>query len=289
MSSPSPGPQTPAEDSAEANAKGKCTNRRTPTIDFLFPSARTRRLPPTPEKRRSERAKKRPRPSYLEAADAQATHRAFVNTHGARDPATAANLDLDPTRGRVQRCVLDSVLRADGSPQVMALAANRALDAAVNCEDPLLDDKAPEREDERTALLRQVCLDAALCEIDEHDPTTPYATVVKRRELYDDPSVKPPRLDAVLEPNHFCSLCEKLKSHPVLLMCNHSFCFVCLRVALNTSWVCPRPGCGQVQHRPPLPLPELEAELEATYVGFKDFTKVKLDWSGVRFPPRPAP
>ncbi|KAJ7049762.1 hypothetical protein C8F01DRAFT_1093013 [Mycena amicta] len=281
-SMPSLPPAAPDDDGAEPPADksgGKKDNSR--ELGGSENPITEAHLPPTPQRRRSSRPRKRARHSSPEPTPL----RAFVNTHGAQNPAAAAaaNLNLDPSRR-----VLDMVLRADGTPEVMASAANRALDAAVNCEDPLLDDQSPDREAGRMALLRQVCLDAGLSEIDRLDPTTPYAIIVKAADLYVDPAVRPPALDIVHDENHRCSVCNRLKSHPVLLMCNHSFCFACLRVALNTSWLCPAPGCQRVQHRPPLPLPELEAELEETYVGFKDFTQVKLDWSGVRFPPRPS-
>ncbi|KAJ7068435.1 hypothetical protein C8F01DRAFT_1078898 [Mycena amicta] len=169
------------------------------------------------------------------------------------------------------------MIRIDSTPLVLALVASKGVNALVNARSAILDDETPDRELERHAYLRQVVIDASLDMLQRLDPTAPYATIVQRGDLYVDPSVAPPTLDVVSTDSHLCSLCKQVKSHPVLLMCSHSFCFVCLRIAVNTSWLCPHPGCAEVQHRPPIPLPSLQADIENTYVGFLDFTEVKLD------------
>ncbi|KAJ7054886.1 hypothetical protein C8F01DRAFT_1088625 [Mycena amicta] len=213
MDSLTPRPTTPQGDDGKEDKSLQLGGSNNPITD--------EDLPPTPEKRRSARTRKHPRPSYLDDS-AEPAHRLFVNMHGAQDaaqdaaPAPATNVDLNPSRGRVQLWVLQSVLQADTSPELLALTADKALDAAVNCQDPTLDNQCPEREKERMALLRRVCSDAAIVKLNHHDPTVPYATIVKRADLYIDPLVTPPMLDTVHDANHLCSLCGQIKSHPVL-------------------------------------------------------------------------
>ncbi|KAJ7059917.1 hypothetical protein C8F01DRAFT_1084355 [Mycena amicta] len=165
--------------------------------------------------------------------------------------------------------VLSSMIRIDSTPLVLALVASKGVNALVNARNAILDDETPDSELERHAYLHQVVVDASLDMLSHLDPTAPYATIMQRSDLYVDPSLAPPTLDVVSTDSHLCYLCKQVKSHPVL----HSFCFVCLRVLVNTSWLCPHPGCAEVQHRPPIPLPSLQADIENTYVGFLDFTQ----------------
>ncbi|KAJ7041761.1 hypothetical protein C8F04DRAFT_1176852 [Mycena alexandri] len=44
---------------------------------------------------------------------------------------------------------------------------------------------------------------------------------------------------AVKKPHEQCSICSRVKSHPVSYMCGHSHCYVCIRLRLETRWDCP--------------------------------------------------
>ncbi|KAJ7187561.1 hypothetical protein GGX14DRAFT_580984 [Mycena pura] len=56
-------------------------------------------------------------------------------------------------------------------------------------------------------------------------------------ELYLDDA----RPALILRPRleHICILCHNAKSHPVLLTCGHSHCYVCIHMLLETQWACP--------------------------------------------------
>ncbi|KAJ7058986.1 hypothetical protein C8F01DRAFT_1085446 [Mycena amicta] len=139
------------------------------------------------------------------------------------------------------------------------------------------------REWEAYEILRSSFVAAALAVLQDQDPDAPYAVVRRKYTLYVDPFQSPPQL-ADVDPNHKCGLCGSLASHPVLLWCNHLFCFVCARVHLNKSWLCPDGTCGALQRRPPWRRLELENEISLVYTGFADFTQVHYGWGDVRFP-----
>ncbi|KAJ7049500.1 hypothetical protein C8F01DRAFT_1265411 [Mycena amicta] len=131
--------------------------------------------------------------------------------------------------------------------------------------------------------LRTAFVNAALAVLNDKDPGAPYAVIRQRYTLYIDPFEEPPKL-ANVYPAHKCGLCGSLASRPVLLWCNHLFCFVCIRLHLNKSWDCPDGSCRAQQRRPPWHRGELEKEIGEVYTGFADFTQVHYGWGDVRFP-----
>ncbi|KAJ7734397.1 hypothetical protein B0H14DRAFT_3517163 [Mycena olivaceomarginata] len=84
-------------------------------------------------------------------------------------------------------------------------------------------------------------------------------------DLYLDdmrPSQRFPRL------LHTCPLCLELKSHPVKLLCEHSACYVCLRLSLETDWGCPT--CGREITRRPIPDDAEASAIERENSGWDD-------------------
>ncbi|KAJ7940114.1 hypothetical protein B0H13DRAFT_2300188 [Mycena leptocephala] len=82
---------------------------------------------------------------------------------------------------------------------------------------------------------------------------------------------------------HPCTICLNAKSHPVKLVCEHSTCYVCIRVSLETQWACPE--CGSDITRKPVPHGVEEAEIGVANVGW-DNSRVNYDWQGLVFPRR---
>ncbi|KAJ6625160.1 hypothetical protein B0H10DRAFT_2003939 [Mycena sp. CBHHK59/15] len=81
-----------------------------------------------------------------------------------------------------------------------------------------------------------------------------------------------------------CSICQQLKSHPVSTVCGHTFCYVCIHHALDTSFKCPI--CSSMIHHPPHRVHNFEESLAASYPTQPDNTKVDwaTAWKGLKFP-----
>ncbi|KAJ7430615.1 hypothetical protein B0H11DRAFT_2134874 [Mycena galericulata] len=86
------------------------------------------------------------------------------------------------------------------------------------------------------------------------------------------------------DPAYTCGICLGLKSHPVSTQCGHTFCFVCVRLALESSFACPM--CGIVMHHSPHRVHDLEDIIVAAYPKQRDNTIVKWEtaWGGLSFP-----
>ncbi|KAJ6461285.1 hypothetical protein C8R47DRAFT_1217619 [Mycena vitilis] len=82
---------------------------------------------------------------------------------------------------------------------------------------------------------------------------------------------------------HTCDICLEMKSHPVLYACSHSHCFVCIRLWLETSWVCPSLGCGQQMTARPTAHDDERDSIAGDWPGW-DNSKVTYSWAGLRFP-----
>ncbi|KAJ7036056.1 hypothetical protein C8F04DRAFT_1258431 [Mycena alexandri] len=110
---------------------------------------------------------------------------------------------------------------------------------------------------------------------------------LQRDDLYVG-SERPPPLTSD-RAHQTCSLCLQVKSHPVAYMCGHSHCYVCIRLHLETDWLCPIPDCRQVMRRAPhRHLPEEEG-LMLDFPERNDRSAVTYDWEGLTFPRRAAP
>ncbi|KAJ7680852.1 hypothetical protein DFH06DRAFT_1315586 [Mycena polygramma] len=96
---------------------------------------------------------------------------------------------------------------------------------------------------------------------------------------------RPPAL-AAQDPEHECGICHNVKSHPVRCQCGHSFCYVCIRVALEKSWHCPDEFCGLTMRFAPCADADEEAKIGAAEPAFIDHTRVDYSWEGLVFPKR---
>ncbi|KAF8177760.1 hypothetical protein K438DRAFT_1978364 [Mycena galopus ATCC 62051] len=80
---------------------------------------------------------------------------------------------------------------------------------------------------------------------------------------------------------HVCHICLNAKSHPVVMKCGHSACYVCLRLSLETNRGCPE--CGEAVTCKPAPHHPEAAEIERDH-GEWDASDVKYAWDGLVFP-----
>ncbi|KAJ7048216.1 hypothetical protein C8F01DRAFT_1095517 [Mycena amicta] len=100
------------------------------------------------------------------------------------------------------------------------------------------------------------------------------------------PGPLPPHLLAK-DPIHACEICRGVKSHPVLCACGHTFCYLCIRISLQTSWKCPT--CDVIIRAPPVRNLDVEDMLEAVYPKLAtDQSRVSYTWSGLIFPTIPS-
>ncbi|KAF8172211.1 hypothetical protein K438DRAFT_1981659 [Mycena galopus ATCC 62051] len=84
--------------------------------------------------------------------------------------------------------------------------------------------------------------------------------------------------------HHVCYWCLNAKSHPVILVCGHSACYVCVRLWLETEWDCAQ--CGELITRPPAPHYDEKVEIEGDYPGW-DLSALQYAWDGLKFPRTP--
>ncbi|KAJ7475083.1 hypothetical protein B0H11DRAFT_2235723 [Mycena galericulata] len=103
---------------------------------------------------------------------------------------------------------------------------------------------------------------------------------LKRRDLYLT-DVRPPQYPRC-KPHHLCGICDNLKSHPVSYVCGHSHCYVCIRVWLERSWLCP--VCEVPMRSAPFRHDGEERGIAAEYPGLADGSAVDYSWEGLRFP-----
>ncbi|KAJ6537003.1 hypothetical protein B0H19DRAFT_381964 [Mycena capillaripes] len=83
-----------------------------------------------------------------------------------------------------------------------------------------------------------------------------------------------------------CAICWGLKSHPVVTTCGHTFCFVCIRISLETSFQCP--FCREQILGPPVRSTDFDNVLKAAYPNQPDNTHVRWGdaWRGLTWPKR---
>ncbi|KAJ7698224.1 hypothetical protein B0H14DRAFT_2649551 [Mycena olivaceomarginata] len=82
---------------------------------------------------------------------------------------------------------------------------------------------------------------------------------------------------------HACILCFNAKSHPVLLKCGHSSCYICIRLLLETDWCCPYPSCGTEITCKPVAHDVEAAAIERVHPNW-DQSSVAYSWDGLWFP-----
>ncbi|KAJ7716267.1 hypothetical protein B0H16DRAFT_1741356 [Mycena metata] len=81
---------------------------------------------------------------------------------------------------------------------------------------------------------------------------------------------------------HECGICLNIQSHPVILQCKHSYCYVCIRQWLQQSWQCP--GCCQPQTDRPRQNGDKAAAIATDYPPWVDTSSVTYSWEGLKFP-----
>ncbi|KAJ7024618.1 hypothetical protein C8F04DRAFT_1270162 [Mycena alexandri] len=109
-------------------------------------------------------------------------------------------------------------------------------------------------------------------------------TPLTEADLYLD-SARPPTLTTDRK-HQTCSICLRVKSHPVAYLCGHSHCYVCIRLRLEENWTCPVSSCRQLIRRAPH---RHHPEEEGIELDFSDWhqhnhSRVSYDWHGLTFP-----
>ncbi|KAJ7109678.1 hypothetical protein C8R43DRAFT_1139628 [Mycena crocata] len=84
-------------------------------------------------------------------------------------------------------------------------------------------------------------------------------------------------------PDHECCICRQLKSHPMSYTCGHGFCYVCIRMALETRFECP--VCRHIICQEPFRVFAEDSFLLAMY-GEWDKSEVDYSFEGLSFPKR---
>ncbi|KAJ6488780.1 hypothetical protein C8R45DRAFT_1097136 [Mycena sanguinolenta] len=114
---------------------------------------------------------------------------------------------------------------------------------------------------------------------------------VKRQEplsaadLYLD-EARPPTVAPTA--GHQCGICEGVMLHPVVNFCEHSFCYVCIRLHLECNWTCPNRDC-RVIFRQGLKIDEAEERsIVVDYPKRVDTSRVSYSFDGLRFPFAPV-
>ncbi|KAJ7117335.1 hypothetical protein C8R43DRAFT_1137632 [Mycena crocata] len=88
-----------------------------------------------------------------------------------------------------------------------------------------------------------------------------------------------------LQEHHKCGICRFAKSHPVTILCGHSYCYVCIRLWLEHKWTCPE--CVTQMWMAPFRQFAEEASLRAAYPNWHDASKVLYKWDNLIFPRKP--
>ncbi|KAJ7699839.1 hypothetical protein B0H14DRAFT_2648972 [Mycena olivaceomarginata] len=80
-----------------------------------------------------------------------------------------------------------------------------------------------------------------------------------------------------------CIICGGVKSHPVANKCEHSYCYVCIRLHLEVDWTCPHLNCNRTIRKAPK-IDNAEAEtVAADYPDRVDKSQVSYSWEGLSF------
>ncbi|KAJ7605231.1 hypothetical protein DFH06DRAFT_1348796 [Mycena polygramma] len=97
-----------------------------------------------------------------------------------------------------------------------------------------------------------------------------------------------PSVVRALHADDLCPICVSVKSHSVWAECGHGYCYVCIRVALESSWECPEPRCKAIMYRRPSRNPIEEEKLAALYPNREDKSVVNYSFEDLVFPKRPS-
>ncbi|KAJ7834680.1 hypothetical protein B0H13DRAFT_2369767 [Mycena leptocephala] len=107
---------------------------------------------------------------------------------------------------------------------------------------------------------------------------TPRETPLTDNDLYMT-ETRPPVASSP-NPQHECSLCHHIKSHPV--SCGHEHCYVCIRKWLKGSWECPT--CSVTIMSEPEENPDRELSIALDHPEWVNTSIVNYSWDGLRFP-----
>ncbi|KAJ7666198.1 hypothetical protein DFH06DRAFT_1323328 [Mycena polygramma] len=99
--------------------------------------------------------------------------------------------------------------------------------------------------------------------------------------LYLD-DARPPPLEPGPDPAHSCGICLGVNSHPARTRCGHTYCFICLRMALERDWRCPE--CRQTIHKAPVPDVNMAQLIAVHYPRWVDASRVTFTFDGLLFP-----
>ncbi|KAJ6518047.1 hypothetical protein C8R47DRAFT_1205128 [Mycena vitilis] len=91
-----------------------------------------------------------------------------------------------------------------------------------------------------------------------------------------------PPADSNARPEHECSVCFNIKSHPVIYGCGHSHCYVCVRRWLEQQWTCP--SCRTPMKEAPLVHEAAIRAIALDHSDWHDPSLVSYSWDGLRFP-----
>ncbi|KAK6984016.1 hypothetical protein R3P38DRAFT_3375541, partial [Favolaschia claudopus] len=80
------------------------------------------------------------------------------------------------------------------------------------------------------------------------------------------------------EDNHpfKCPICLHLKTHPVLALCGHMFCALCIRSCLRNSFECPM--CKTVMLTAPIAVPVINSMIDAKFSSAEYPVKYSINW-----------
>ncbi|KAJ7617535.1 hypothetical protein DFH06DRAFT_1145208 [Mycena polygramma] len=93
---------------------------------------------------------------------------------------------------------------------------------------------------------------------------------------------RPEVLSAEERPHHQCAICLHLKAHPVSCSCGHSYCYVCIRKALEYSWNCP--VCRAPMTGKPAQDWDVANAIRFDFPNRRDGSMVSYSWEGLTFP-----
>ncbi|KAJ7682141.1 hypothetical protein DFH06DRAFT_1318726 [Mycena polygramma] len=289
------------DSSPEGTPQRSTTTTTTTTVSFAAPGSRQRPLFVTSSPPRASSSASRTVPSTRRAREQAApTAPRHLRIYG--DP---------PSQGRIRGVGPPSMIPQDVPRRRHRDIPGRAIPQPVGPSDWL-----PAADRERQALRRERYLAR-----DAERSTQWAADVVRRRALEGDSAnnarpagVRPrrpnalrirqgfrsPRVFALTEqdlylsgerpetlsaeerPHHKCGICLHVKAHPVLCSCGHSFCYVCVRMALEYTWICPL--CrGLMTHEPVQDWDSANA-VRFDFPNRRDNSMVTYSWDGLVFP-----
>ncbi|KAJ7732897.1 hypothetical protein B0H16DRAFT_1732628 [Mycena metata] len=90
--------------------------------------------------------------------------------------------------------------------------------------------------------------------------------------------------DTTIKPfaHHVCAICLGPKSHLVTTPCGHTYCYVCIRKSLESSWHCP--SCRRLITSAPVHNYDLQTAIAHDHPRWVDQSQVSFSWGGLEWP-----